>query len=245
MQHDFPQLLVAVSCRKNVLAQQKQFFPQFIFELRAMQGQGYIQIAQPIVAIENSVALFHVDKLNGEDVGGGLQFLCGHHQRGMMLLASPPFDRARNLRQRHERRIAEHAKQVEIRILRMKFPLRGRTVQNHAHKISACPSAHLLDKFAQQLFFSHAPPLGPAKSSETTKPTQPAKRAAVILSARLPEVLSAERDREQQHDDKDHPRYTKNNEYLSWGAVRIDRSGQTEKHRGKRPETQHRCTMIP
>src|SRR5947209_3316967 len=100
----------------------------------------------------------------------------------------------------------------------MKFPLRSGAVEDHAEQVLSCSGAHLLDKFVEQLFFSHAPPLGPP-STKSTKSTKTAKRAAIISSARWGEILSANRDREQHYDEYDHQRQTETDEHHGRSAV--------------------------
>src|SRR5437773_6220538 len=107
----------------------------------------------------------------------------------------------------------------------MKFPLRGGAVEDHAEEVLSCRGAHLLDKFVEQFFFSHAPPLGPP-STKSTKSTETAKRAAIISSARWDEIFSADGDREQQYDQYDHQRQTETNEHHGRSTVRIGRRSE-------------------
>src|SRR6266699_2376696 len=78
----------------------------------------------------------------------------------------------------------------------MKFPLRSVAVEDHAEQVLSCRGAHLLDKFVEQLFFSHvafslkstkapaAPRRSAAKSAKTTP--SPAKSATPPASTAVP-----------------------------------------------------------
>src|SRR5215467_10492816 len=73
----------------------------------------------------------------------------------MMFFASPPFDNRGNPGQRAESCITHHAQDVQVRIFRMKFALRGRAVQDHTYQITRSRGPHLLNKIADELVFRH------------------------------------------------------------------------------------------
>src|SRR5579864_927167 len=168
MQHHFPQLLVAFSGKQNMLAQQHQFFPQFVPKLKKVERHRNLQTLQHVLSIKNSIALLHVQKFDGENAGGRAQLLNSQNQGRMMLLAPPPLGHLRDFRKRSKGRVANHAEQIQVRILRMKLSIGAGAVKYHAEHVVACSCTNSIDEFGCEfrVFFvrhisPHQLPLAP------------------------------------------------------------------------------------
>src|SRR5689334_3736196 len=103
--------------------------------------------------------LLHIEKLDGENIRRAFDFLTSKHQRGVMLLTSPPLDRRSHGGDRCERTFTQHAKQVDIGKLGMKLSVSRRTVNDHALEIVSAGNAQPADKFVDLFFCNHSVPL--------------------------------------------------------------------------------------
>src|SRR6266849_11003114 len=133
--------------------------------------------------------LLHVHKLNRERVRRGCEFRRRQHQWRMVLLAPPPLDDVCNLAQGSERRIAQHAEQIQIRIFGMKFALRPRAVEKHAHQVRSRSSSDLFNKFADQFFVGHCFSL-PAATGAAAAKTATATAAKTTKTAAAAETTA-------------------------------------------------------
>src|SRR5579862_2164426 len=104
------------------------------------------------------MTLLHVEKLDGENIGGTLHFLACQHQRLMMLLFRPPLDRRRNRGERGERTLTQDAKEVDIGEVWVKFPVRSGTVKDHAQEIRSRCRTQPADEFVNLFFRYHSAP---------------------------------------------------------------------------------------
>ena len=73
-------------------AQQRDFFPQLVLHLKAVQVRRNRQTLNNIFAEEHSMVLLHVDQLDCKHVDRALDLVAGHEQRRRLLLLIPPFD---------------------------------------------------------------------------------------------------------------------------------------------------------
>ena len=71
------------------------------------------------------MALLHIQKLDGKNIRGTLQFFARENQGRMMLLPRPPLDCGRDRSKRRKRAFPQNAKQVDIGEVGMKFSIRG------------------------------------------------------------------------------------------------------------------------
>src|SRR5256886_15431057 len=162
-----------------------------------MKMYGDIQIAEHIFSVKDSVPLLHINKLDGENVSGIFQLLRSQNQRRMVLLLAPPLHSACNLAQGSKRRIPQNAEQIQIRIFRMKFPFSRGAVQNHTYEVLARCRPHLLNKFAEQLLVRHYSSL---PASQASKTSAAAKRAVKAIAGVVSEILSADRNSQDEDD---------------------------------------------
>ena len=102
-----------------------------------MLVHGDLQRAQNFVAKEHAVVVLHIEKLDGEHVGGVFQFFLGHHQRRGMFLAMPPFHHRRDGGESGKRTLAQDAEQVQVGEFSLEFSGRGRAVENDALQVLA------------------------------------------------------------------------------------------------------------
>src|SRR5579863_77691 len=121
-----------------------------------MQVHGNAQLTENVLPVENAMLLFHITQFNAKDVSRALQFLMRKQERRMMLLLRPPFHRGRNRLERRERGLPHHAEQVDIGELRMKFPIRGRAIENDALQILSCRLTHPAEKLSDLFFCDHS-----------------------------------------------------------------------------------------
>src|SRR5437773_5331749 len=157
---------------------------------------GDIQIAEHILTLKNPVPLLHLHKVDRDNVGGIFQLLRSQNQRRMVLLLAPPLHSACNLAQGSKRRIPQNAEQIQIRIFRMKFPFSRGAVENHAYEVLARCRPHLLNKFAEQLLVRHYSSLPASQASKTSA----AKRAVKAIAGVVSEILSADRNSQDEDD---------------------------------------------
>src|SRR5438874_10725334 len=160
---------------------------------------GDIQIAEHIFSIKHPVPLLHIHKLDGENVSGIFQLLRSQNQRRMVLLRvlAPPLHSACNLAQGSKRRIPQNAEQIQIRILGMELPFSRGAVQNHTYEVLARCRPHLLNKFAEQLLVRHYSSL---PASQASKTSAAAKRAVKAIAGVVSEILSADRNSQDEDD---------------------------------------------
>ena len=74
-----------------MLAQQREFFPQLVFHLDAVQVRRNRQTLDHIFAKENAMVLLHIDQLNRKHVNRAFDLVPGHEQGRRLLLRIPPF----------------------------------------------------------------------------------------------------------------------------------------------------------
>jgi hypothetical protein len=110
------------------------------------------------------MALLHVEKLNGENIRGTLQFLASEQQWRMMLLPGPPLNHGRHCGEAGERGLTQYAKQVEIGEVGMEFPVRSGTVKNHTLEIFSRSCMQPADEFVDLFFCNHGASLFRATS---------------------------------------------------------------------------------
>src|SRR5579864_8372851 len=161
MQHHFPQLLLIFRRQQNVLPKQHQLFSQLIAQLKKMQRHWHVQVLKNVFAKQRPVALLHIYKFDGENAGRCSQFLDGENQRRMMFLAPPPLGHARNFRERSKGRVAQHAQQIQIRVLRMKLSVGAGAVKYHAKHVFARSCTDSIDEFGCEyhvFFVGHISP---------------------------------------------------------------------------------------
>src|SRR5437773_1682935 len=177
---------------------------------------GDIQIAEHIFSIKHPVPLLHIHKLDGENVSGIFQLLRSQNQRRMVLLLvlAPPLHSACNLAQGSKRRIPQNAEQIQIRIFRMKFPFSRGAVQNHTYEVLARCRPHLLNKFAEQLLVRHYSSL---PASQASKTSAAAKRAVKAIAGVVSEILSADRNSQDEDDHNNAQGHAGHTEQPSWG----------------------------
>src|SRR6267154_1141387 len=106
----------------------------------------------------------------------------------MVLLAAPPLGDSSNFRQQSERRIANHAEQIQIRIFGMEFAFRRRAVKYHAGDGIARSRANLADEFVREfcVFMIGHGLSSPAAACATTTGTaaaEPSKTAPTTTEA--------------------------------------------------------------
>src|ERR1022692_3924814 len=99
--------------------------------------------------------LLHIEKLDGENIRGVIQFVASKHQRRVMLLASPPLNHGRHCGERREGTLAQYAKQVDIGELRVKFSVRSGAIEDHALEIFSASHAQPADEFVYLFFRNH------------------------------------------------------------------------------------------
>src|SRR5271154_3479102 len=116
-------MLLVVCSEQQASAQEDQFLAQLILQLGAMQVHGNVKSVEDVISKKHTMALLHVQKFNREHIRGTLQFLASEQQGRVMLLPRPPLDRRCHCGERRERGLAQYAEQVDIRELRMEFPI--------------------------------------------------------------------------------------------------------------------------
>src|SRR6266849_9080788 len=123
------------------------------------------------------MAALHVQKLDGEDVRGMPQLLCGKKERsGLLLRGGPPFHHTGDAPQLFHLQRAQDAKHVHIGVL-MKILARRRSVQNYRFEVGSARFVQPLHEIFQQ--FLHV------AHSVVTRPhaTLPASRGAASSAA--------------------------------------------------------------
>src|SRR5207253_11211808 len=179
---------------------------------------GDIQIAEHIFSIKHPVPLLHIHKFDRENVGGIFQLLRSQNQRRMVLRLAPPLHSACNHAQGSKRRIPQNAEQIQIRIFRMKFPLSRGAVENHAYEVLARCRPHLLNKFAEQLLVRHYSSL---PASQASKTSAAAKSAVKAIAGVVSEILSADRNSQDEDDHNNAQGHAGHTEYPYWQLVPI------------------------
>src|SRR5579872_2043697 len=104
-----PELLLVLAGLQQALAQQDELLAEFVLQLSAVKVHRDFEIGEHIVTKEHAMAKLHVEELDGENVGGALDFLAGEKQRGVSLLASPPVDDRNQFVEIGKRGLAENA----------------------------------------------------------------------------------------------------------------------------------------
>ena len=72
------------------MAQLQYQGPQVVFDLHAMKIHRDFNIRDDVLAIEHAPAFFHVENLNGKNIGGLAQLVGGEEKRGRFLLFHAP-----------------------------------------------------------------------------------------------------------------------------------------------------------
>src|SRR5579872_2285629 len=105
-----------------------------------MVMQRHIESRENIFSVKHAVMHFHVEQLDGEHVGGLLQFRQRKKKRRAMPLFHPPLHwRAESF---HTRGVSllKNAENIEIRMFGVEFSRRCGTVQSGGFQISAVGS---------------------------------------------------------------------------------------------------------
>ena len=73
--HDAEMRLLVQRSGQDGLAEAKPVGAKFAFDLGAMKVQGNFKSGEEVFAEEDAVTRFHVEELNGENVGGTYEFV--------------------------------------------------------------------------------------------------------------------------------------------------------------------------
>ena len=154
VQDNVPQARWAINGEQNMLTEQNEFLPEFVLDLNAVQVGGDTQ-AGDALAIKNAMMLHHVEKFDGEDVGGTLEFMARHAKWRRLLLLIPPFDGWGQRLQGLKRTVAQHAKQVQIGEARVEVSGNGGAEEDDAFEVRPSGLAGAGHEFLQLVFRNH------------------------------------------------------------------------------------------
>ena len=139
-----------------MLPQEHQLFPQFVLDLHAVQVHRDAQVFQYVLAEQHSMMPLHVEQFDGEHIHGAFQFEAGHAQWRRFFLSIPPLGGRAQGPQGFERRVPQHAEQIQVRQAGMKIAGHGRAEENDALEVGAARVLHSLHKLVNDLLRNHS-----------------------------------------------------------------------------------------
>src|SRR5579864_5626360 len=99
--------------------------------------------------------LDHVEQFDGENIGGALQFVARHAERGRLFLAVPPLNGGRQRLQSRKRTVAQNTKKIEVRQAWMEVTRHGGAKQKDGLDIRPARIADALNELLDFIFRNH------------------------------------------------------------------------------------------
>jgi len=72
------------------LPEAKPVGAELAFDLKAVEMERDLEVGEEVGAIEDTVAGFHIEEFDGEDVGGAGEFVAGEDERRVVAFFNPP-----------------------------------------------------------------------------------------------------------------------------------------------------------
>ena len=72
------------------MAEAEPIGAEFALDLEAVEVERDFEIGEEVGAVEDTVAGFHVEEFDGEDVGGAGEFVAGKDERRVVAFFDPP-----------------------------------------------------------------------------------------------------------------------------------------------------------
>jgi hypothetical protein len=147
LRHDAQVRFVTQGRGQDGLAQAQPIGAQFAFDLQAMQTQGNFKVGEEVGAEEQAVMLGDVEKLDGEDVRGFLEFIEREEQRRRIALAHPPFRGIVEMFEIFGGSAFDDAKNVQIGMSGAEFGGDGRAVKHDGFQVGLGCGFHAAYQF--------------------------------------------------------------------------------------------------
>src|SRR5713101_66926 len=122
-----------------MLSQLQQDHSQVMFDLDAMQVHRHFNFCDDILSVEHPPTVFHIQDLDGKNIGRLPQLIPRKEKRrGLLLLHAPPFHHVCHTAKLFDAQRVENANHIEIRVSGTKIPSRSRAVQYDAFQVRRC-----------------------------------------------------------------------------------------------------------
>lgn len=120
---------------------------EFAFDLEAMELERNFEWSEEILAEEDAMVHFDVEKLDGENVGGMDDFVESEDQRGRISLLHPPFGGRMKLLELGATGLVDEAKSVEVGMAGGELAGDGGAVEDDGFEIVEGRRFQAIDKF--------------------------------------------------------------------------------------------------
>jgi hypothetical protein len=133
-----------------MLAEFEEDGAEVVFDLNAVEIHGNGEAGDKVSAVKNAATLLHVEKFDGEHVGGGGEFLGGEEKRRRFVLVfAPPADGGSNARKLGSGERAKNTDDVEIGVRFVEVAASSGTVEDHGFEIVGCKFFEAADEVRQ------------------------------------------------------------------------------------------------
>ena len=129
------------------LAEAEPVGAEFALDLKAMEVKRDFEVSEKVGAVENAVLRLHVEKFNGEDVGGAVQFFAGEDERGVVAFFNPPFRDGVERFEIFGVGVTDETEDVEVGLASAEFSGGGGTVEDDGHEICAGGGVKAVEEF--------------------------------------------------------------------------------------------------
>jgi len=129
------------------LAEAEPVGAEFALDLEAVEVERDFEVGEEVGAEEDSVLRFHVEKFDGEDVGGAGEFVASEDERRVIAFFDPPFGDGVERFEGGGVGLIDEAEDIEIGLAGAEFSGGGGAVEDDGHEVRAGGGLEAIEEF--------------------------------------------------------------------------------------------------